>query len=70
MDHPTGVNCVLLRYFLGDEKMKKLFALMLVVTGLVIAGCAKSEETPPADTTTTPPAETPAETPPAEDPAK
>jgi hypothetical protein len=52
--------------------MKKLFALMLVVTGLVIAGCAKSEETPPADTTkeTTPPADTPAETPPAEDPAK
>jgi hypothetical protein len=67
----------LLRYFLGDEKMKKLFALMLVVTGMVIAGCAKSDDAgAPADTTndatTPPPADAPADTttPPAEDPAK
>jgi hypothetical protein len=56
--------------------MKKLFALMLVVTAMVISGCAKSEDattTPPADTTTetTPPADTPAETtPPADTPAE
>ncbi len=51
--------------------MKKLFALMLVAAGLVIGGCAKSEEATPAATppaaeteTTTPPAEEkPAETP-------
>jgi hypothetical protein len=61
--------------FWETKKMKKLIALMLVVTGLFISGCAKSEDAttaPPADTTkeTTPPADTPAETPPAEDPAK
>jgi hypothetical protein len=52
--------------------MKKLFALMLVVTAMVISGCAKSE-TPPADTTneTTPPADTATETtPPADTPAE
>lgn len=51
--------------------MKKFFALMLVVTGLFIMGCAKSEEatpsaTPPANESETeaPPAdETPAEAP-------
>jgi hypothetical protein len=57
--------------------MKKFFALMLVVTAMVISGCAKSDTdsatTPPADTTTetTPPADTPAETtPPADTPAE
>ena len=54
--------------------MKKLFALMLVVTAMVISGCAKSDDTtPPADTTkeTTGPADTPAETtPPADTPAE
>jgi hypothetical protein len=55
--------------------MKKLFALMLVVTGLVIAGCAKTDDTTPADTNdTTPPVNEPADpadpaTPPADDPA-
>lgn len=55
--------------------MKKLFALMLVVTAMVISGCAKSDTTttPPADTPaeTAPPADTPAETtPPADTPAE
>jgi hypothetical protein len=52
-------------------KMKKLFALMLVVSATFVMGCAKSETTEPAapaETTTAPPAEgttteTPAETP-------
>ena len=53
--------------------MKSFFAMMLVVTAMVISGCAKSETTPPADTPaeTTPPADTPAETtPPADTPAE
>jgi PBP1b-binding outer membrane lipoprotein LpoB len=30
--------------FLETQKMKKFFALMLVVTAMVISGCAKSEK--------------------------
>jgi hypothetical protein len=55
--------------------MKSFFAMMLVVTALVVVGCAKTDSTtePPADTTeeTTGPADTEAETtPPADTPAE
>ena len=55
--------------------MKSFFAMMLVVTAMVISGCAKTDSTtePPADTTkeTTGPADTEAETtPPADTPAE
>ena len=55
--------------------MKSFFAMMLVVTALVVSGCAKTDSTtePPADTTkeTTGPADTEAETtPPADTPAE
>jgi hypothetical protein len=53
--------------------MKKLFALMLVVSAMFVMGCAKSDTTEPAAPaeTTAPPAEgTTTETPPAETPAQ
>ena len=51
--------------------MKKFFALMLVVTAMVISGCAKSDTTPPADTKKEEPAATePAGTEPAAPPAE
>ena len=33
--------------FLGDQTMKKVFALMVVFAALVAAGCAEKETVPP-----------------------
>ena len=54
--------------FLGDLTMKKLFALMLFLAALVVAGCGESDTAPPADDAA-PPADAPADDMPAEEPA-
>jgi hypothetical protein len=50
--------------------MKMFFALMFVVSAMVIGGCAKPEATPPAADTKMEESTTPATEPPAEDAAK
>jgi hypothetical protein len=50
--------------------MKKFFALMMVFSALVVAGCTKSETTPPPAESTAPPAEGTTETPATETPAE